>query len=180
QWGGAGWGQYRGGDINGTFEGSGTLGAQPAVDARWVVRDSTLEGEPLASQGAARISGPRVQRVVAQASLGGARLTARGDFGRPGDELGWALEGPSIEYLLGNFTGARRANGTLTGTFEEPQAAFSAEASELVLPTGMEIKSARAKASGGLAKHAVELSAKGEGLDLQARLRGAWRGEAGW
>jgi len=39
---------------------------------------------------------------------------------------------------------------------------------------------ARAKASGSLAKHAVELSAKGEGLDLQTRLRGAWRGEAGW
>src|SRR5262249_12417300 len=97
-----------------------------------------------------------------------------------GDELGWALEVPRIEYFLGNLTGALRANGTLTGTFEEPQAAFTAEASELVLPTGMEIKSARAKASGSLAKHAAELSAKGEGLDLQARLRGGWRGEAGW
>jgi translocation and assembly module TamB len=173
-------GQYPGGDINGTFEGAGTLGAQPEVDARWSVRDSKLEGEPLASQGAARISGSRAQRVVAQASLGGARLTARGDFGRPGDELGWALEVPSIEYFLGNFTGTLRANGTLTGTLEEPQAALTAEATELVLPTGMEIKSARAKASGSLAKHAVELSAKGEGLDLQARARGAWRGEAGW
>src|ERR1041384_2457820 len=62
-------GQYPGGDINGTFEGSGTLGTQPAVDARWVVRDSNLEGEPLASQGAARLSGSRAQRVVAQATL---------------------------------------------------------------------------------------------------------------
>src|SRR6185369_6732606 len=173
-------GQYPGGDINGSFEGAGTLGAQPAVDARWVVRDSTLEGEPLASQGAARISGSRAQRIVAQASLGGARLTARGDFGRPGDELGWALEVPSIAYFLGDFTGALRASGTLGGSFEEPQAAFAAEASDLVLPTGMLIKSVRAKASGSLAKHAAELSAKGEGLDLQARLRGGWHGEAGW
>ena len=173
-------GQYPAGDINGTFEGAGTLGAQPTVDARWVVRDSTLEGEPLASQGAAHISGSRAQRVVAQASLGGARLTARGDFGRPGDELGWALEVPRIEYFLGDLAGALRANGTLGGTFEEPQAAFTAEASNLVLPTGMEIKSARAKASGSLAKHAVELSATGGGLDLQARARGGWRGDAGW
>jgi translocation and assembly module TamB len=173
-------GQYPGGDVNGTFEGAGTLGAQPTVDARWVVRDSTLEGEPLASQGAAHISGSRAQRIVAQASLGGARLTARGDFGRPGDELGWALEVPSIAYFLGDFTGALRASGTLGGTFEEPQAAFTAEASDLVLPTGMQIKSARAKASGSLAKHAADLSAKGEGLDLQARVRGGWRGEAGW
>jgi translocation and assembly module TamB len=173
-------GQYPGGDVNGAFEGTGTLGAQPGGDLRWVVRDSTLEGEALASEGAARISGSRAQRVVAQASLGGARLTARGDFGRTGDELGWALEVPSIEYFLGDFTGALRANGTLKGTFEDPQAAFTVEASELVLPTGMKISSARAKAGGSLAKHAVELSAKGEGLDLQARLRGGWRGEAGW
>jgi len=173
-------GQYPGGDINGSFEGTGTLGARPAVDARWVVRDSTLEGEALASQGAARVSGSRAQRIVAQASLGGARLTARGDFGRPGDALGWALEVPSIDYFLGDFSGALRANGTLSGTFEEPQAAFTVEASDLVLPTGMEIKSARAKASGNLSKHAAELSAKGDGLDLQARVRGGWRGEAGW
>src|SRR5262249_2253562 len=126
-------GQYPGGDINGSFDGSGTLGAQPLVDARWVVRDSKLEGQPLASHGAARISGSRAQRVVAQASLGGARLTARGDFGRPGDELGWALEVPRVEYFLGDFTGALRANGTLSGTFEEPQATFTAEANELVL-----------------------------------------------
>jgi translocation and assembly module TamB len=173
-------GQYPGGDVSGTFEGAGTLGAQPTVDARWVVRDSTLEGEPFASQGAARISGSRAQRVVAQASLGGARLTARGDFGRPGDELGWALEVPRIEYFLGNFTGALRANGTLGGTFGEPQAAVTAEASDLVLPIGMEIRSARAKASGSLGKHTVELLAKGDGLDLQVRARGGWRGEAGW
>jgi translocation and assembly module TamB len=140
-------GQYPGGDINGSFEGTGTLGARPAVDARWVVRDSTLEGEALASQGAARVSGSRAQRIVAQASLGGARLTARGDFGRPGDALGWALEVPSIDYFLGDFSGALRANGTLSGTFEEPRAAFTVEASDLVLPTGMEIKSARAKAA---------------------------------
>src|SRR4051812_2246524 len=173
-------GQYPGGDINGTFDGIGTLGAQPTVDARWIVRDSTLEGAPLASQGAARISGSRAQRVVAQASLGGARLTLRGEFGRSGDELGWAPEVPRIEYFLGDLTGALRANGTVGGTFEEPQAALTAEATDLVLPAGIEISSARAKASGSLAKHAVELVVKGEGLDLHARARGGWRGEAGW
>ena len=167
--------------INGTFEGAGTLGAQPTVDARWVVRDSTLEGEPLASQGAAHISGSRAQRVVAQASLGGARLTARGDFGRPGDELGWALEVPSIEYFLGDFTGALRASGTLGGTFAEPQAAFTAEASNLVLPTGMADQE-RAAPRRAAASPSMPPSSRrtGEGLDLQARLRGGWRGEAGW
>jgi translocation and assembly module TamB len=173
-------GQYPGGDINGTLEGSGTLGADPAVDARWAIRNSKLEGEALESRGAARVVGKRVSRVVAQASLGGARLTARGDFGRPGDELGWALEVPSIDYFLGDFTGALRANGTLTGTFEEPRAALTAEATEVVLPNGMAIRTARAKASGSLAKHAGEVSVRAEGIDLIARLSGGWLGEAGW
>jgi translocation and assembly module TamB len=173
-------GQYPGGDINGAFEGSGTLGAQLLVDARWVLRDSMLEGEALESRGAARFSGARVSRVVAEARLGGARLTARGDFGRTGDELGWALEVPSIEYFLGNMSGTLSANGTLTGTFDEPQAALTAQASGLVLPTGMAVKSARAKLSGSLARHAGELSAQAEGANLSARLRGGWRGEAGW
>jgi translocation and assembly module TamB len=173
-------GQYPQGDINGAFEGSGTLGDDPAVDARWAIRDSTLEGEALESRGAARFAGKRVSRVVAQASLGGARLTARGDFGRPGDELGWALEVPSIEYFLGDFTGALRANGTLSGTLDEPRVALSAEATGLGLPTGMAIRTARAKASGSLAKHAGELSVRAEGVDLIARLSGGWLGEAGW
>src|SRR5262245_9448799 len=173
-------GRYPGGDINGALEGSGTLGDDPTVDARWTIRDSKLEGEALESRGAARFAGKRVSRVVAQASLGGARLTARGDFGRAGDELGWALEVPSIEYFLGDFTGALRANGTLTGTLDEPRAALTAEANELVLPTGMAIKTARAKASGSLAKHAGEVSVRAEGVDLIARLSGGWLGEAGW
>lgn len=172
-------GQYPGGDINGAFDGAGTLGADPAVDARWVVRDSTLEGEPLESRGAARISSSRVSRVAAQASLGGARLAARGDFGRPGDELAWTLEVSSIDYFLGDITGALRASGTLAGSFSEPQASLAAEAKDLVLPNGLAIRSARAKASGSLARHAGELSVQGEGLDLEARLRGGWR-EAGW
>jgi translocation and assembly module TamB len=173
-------GRYPSGDINGAFEGSGTLGAQPLVDARWVVRDSMLEGEALESRGAARISGPRISRVVADARLAGARLTARGDFGRAGDELGWALEVPSVEYFLGDISGALSAHGTLTGTFDEPQAALTAEATGLVLPTGMAVKRARAKVSGSLAKHAGELSAQAEGANLAARLRGGWRGDAGW
>jgi translocation and assembly module TamB len=173
-------GQYPQGDINGTFEGSGTLGDDPAVDARWTIRDSTLEGQALASRGAARFAGKRASRVAAQASLGGARLTARGDFGRPGDELGWTLEVPSIEYFLGDFTGALRANGTLTGTLDQPRAALTAEAAAVGLPTGMEIRTARVKASGTLAKHAGEISVRAEGVDLIARLSGGWLGEAGW
>ena len=109
-------------------------------------------------------------------AYGGARLTARGDFGRPGDELGWALEVPGIESFLGDFTGALNANGTLSGTFEEPRVALTAEAKNVVFPTGMAIRAARAKASGSLDQHAGEVSVRAEGIDLIARLSGGWRG----
>jgi translocation and assembly module TamB len=176
----ASFGEYPGGDINGSLDGAGTLGADPAVDARWVIQDSTLEGEALESRGAARISRTRASRVAAQASLGGARLTARGDFGRPGDELGWALEVPRIDHFLGDITGSLQADGTLGGTFDEPQASLVAKARALGLPHGIALKSATAKASGSLARHAAEISLQAEGLELDARLRGGWRKESGW
>src|SRR6185295_7993032 len=88
----ASFGDYPAGDINGSLEGAGTLGADAALDARWQIRDSTLEGAALESRGAARVSRTRASRVDAQASLGGALLTARGDFGGRGDELRWDLQ----------------------------------------------------------------------------------------
>jgi translocation and assembly module TamB len=176
----ASFGEYPAADINGSLEGSGTLGADPAVDARWVIQDSTLEGEALESRGAARLSRTRAARVAAQASLGGARLTARGDFGRRGDELGWTLEVPRLDHFFGDITGRLQANGTLTGSFDEPQGALVAKATALGLPQGIAVKSATAKASGSLVRHAAELTLQAEGLELDARLRGGWRKEAGW
>jgi len=176
----ASFGEYPGGNINGSLEGAGTLGADPVADARWQIRDSTLEGEALESQGAARISRTRATRVSARASLGGARFTARGDLGGRGDELGWSLELPRIDDFLGGIGGSLQASGTLTGSFDEPQGSLVAKATALTLPHGMTLRSASAKASGSLARHAVELSVRAEGLELHARLRGGWQKQAGW
>ena len=173
-------GEYPQGDLNGRVEGSGVLGDDPMVDGRWTVKDSTLRGEPLETTGAGRFSRSHASRVIAQARLGGARMTARGDFGRPGDELGWALEVPRIEDFIESITGRLDANGTLSGTLQAPRAAFVASAEDVQLPQGMQIRSARAKASGTLAQHSAELTVDAEGIDLAARLRGAWTPEAGW
>jgi translocation and assembly module TamB len=140
-------GEYPSGDISGAVEGTGSLGAAPALDARWTIENSTLRGEAFESRGAARLSRTRAAQVIAQARVGGARLTARGDFGRPGDELGWALEVPRIEHFLADIRGRLDANGTLAGS---------------------------------LAQHSADISLQAEGIDLAARLRGGWKGEAGW
>jgi translocation and assembly module TamB len=173
-------GEYPSGDINGSVEGNGRLGAEPAVDARWAIQDSTLEGRTLETRGAGRFSRAGAARVLAQARFGGARLTARGDFGRPGDELGWALEVPGIEHFVAGLEGRLDASGTLAGTLEEPRGTLVAKAAQLRLPQGMLLRSATAKASGSLARHSADLSVLAEGVNLDARLRGGWRKESGW
>lgn len=145
-------GEYPGGDINGAVEGSGTLGADPAVEARWTIADSTLQGEALQSRGSARLSRSRATRVAAEAVFGGARLGARGDLGAAGDELAWTLEVPRIEHFLEEFAGRLQASGTLSGSLDAPQGTIVARASALRLPQGMSVKSATAKARGSLAR----------------------------
>lgn len=173
-------GEYPAGDINGAVEGTGRLGADPVVDVRWTIQNSVLAGEALESRGAGRFSRSHASGVVAQARVGGARLTARGDFGRPKDELGWALEVPRIEHFLEGFSGRLDASGTLAGSMEAPRATIVATAQTLRLPHGMAISSARAKAGGTLAQHSADVSLQAEGVDLAARLRGGWSGKAGW
>jgi translocation and assembly module TamB len=173
-------GRYPSGDISGSLNAAGTLGKDLRVDADWRIRDSTLEGEALESRGAARISRSRVSQMVADASFGGTRLTARGDFGRPGDELGWALQAPRIDDFIGGISGRLEANGTLSGSWDNPQASLSAQVFGLRLPNGMALNTARAKASGSLLNHVADISLHGEGLELDARLRGGWRKQAGW
>ena len=173
-------GRYPNAQLSGTLDASGVLGPSLRVDARWVIDKSLLEGEAFASRGAARISRGRTANVVAEATLANARLSARGDFGRPGDELGWALEAPSIEHFFGDVSGSLRANGRLTGTFENPQGSLAATASALRLPHGMGLRSVSAKASGSVASHVADVTVRADDVDLSARLRGGWKAQAGW
>jgi len=173
-------GEYPSGSISGNVDATGALGKDLQVDVRWLIQDSTLEGEALASRGAARITDGRVSQANVDTRLGGARLTARGDFGRPNDKLALELEAPRIDHFIGGIAGSLRASGTLSGSWETPQASLSAQAIGVRLPNGMALKAASAKAGGSLLNHTADISLQAEGLDLQARLRGGWRKQAGW
>ncbi len=173
-------GEYPPGSINGALEASGVLGADFSADARWALKNSVLQGESFASQGTARIARNRVSRARAQASLGHARLTARGAFGRPGDEIELQLDAPQLAQFAAGLSGRLRASARLSGSWDTPRGSAQAEASALGLPNGMLLDTVIAKASGMLTKHDVEVFLKGEGLDLAARLRGGWREASGW
>jgi translocation and assembly module TamB len=172
-------GDYPDGSIHGSVEASGVLQESFAVDARWDIRESTLRGEALASRGRARISRGRVSRADAEATLGKARVTARGDFGRPGDEMNLELAAAQLAQLVEGWSGELRASARLTGSWESPQGSVQAQASRVTLPNRLSLASVTAKASGSLARHDGEVRVKAEGLDLAARLRGGWQA-SGW
>jgi translocation and assembly module TamB len=167
-------GDYPAGSLNGNLDATGTLGTDYRVDARWIVRDSTLLGAPFASRGAAHIAPRRLTQVDAGLQLGGANLNARGDFGRRGDELAWQLEVQQIAQFLDDAAGRLRASGRLRGTWDNPQGDLEAQALGLRLRDRIPLKAVAAKASGSLAQHDAQLSLQAEGLDLDARLRGRW------
>jgi translocation and assembly module TamB len=177
----AAFGDYPEASLNGSLIAEGGLGGNAQVGVQWALRESSLFGRALQSSGAARISRDRVTQAQAEATLGKTWARLRGDFGRAGDELLWALEVTSLGELAPGLAGRLSATGTLTGAWADPRAVFTAQAEALQLGRGMRLDSVNAKVSGSLLRHDAELSAKTQGLQLEARLRGGWRGgNEGW
>jgi translocation and assembly module TamB len=174
-------GDYPEGSLNGSLIAEGGLGGNAQIGVQWTLRESRLFGRALESRGAARISRGRVTQAQAEATLGKTWARLRGDFGRAGDELAWALEITRLDELAPALAGRLSATGTLTGAWEDPRAQFTAQAQALQLAHGVRLDSVNAKVSGSLSRHDAELSAKTQGLRLEARLRGGWRGgREGW
>jgi translocation and assembly module TamB len=173
-------GDYPVGSLSGAVWASGRLDPRH-IDLKWNLRDSVLYGYAFQSEGAARVSGVQVSQVDAEVRLGANRLTARGAFGRPGDELAVALDAQRLEEFA-PASGSVRARGTLTGPLDKIRAVASAEADGLTLPGGVQFQKALAKVKGTLAEHELELAAQAPelALELQARLRGGWTLARGW
>jgi translocation and assembly module TamB len=174
-------GDYPAGSLSGSVDATGRLGAERHIDAKWDLRDSTLYDHVFHSEGAARVSGNQVSKVNAEVRLGGNRLTARGAFGRPGDQLAVALDAPRLEEFA-PIAGSVRARATLTGSLDKLRAVASAEADGLTLPGGVQFQKAAAKLNGTLAAHEIELAGQAPefALELEARLRGGWTAARGW
>lgn len=172
-------GDYPYGSINGQLKASGLLGDDLSIDAAWTVKESALRGEAFASRGSARIARDRISRADAQAMLGESRLSARGAFGRPGDELALELESPDVGQFIAGLSGRVSADARLSGSWSSPRGDVRARADRLTLPNHVTLASVTAEASGALARHEGTIALKADGLDLLARLRGGWLA-SGW
>jgi translocation and assembly module TamB len=173
-------GDYPAGSLTGAVLASGRLEPR-SIELKWSLRESVLYEHTFATEGAARLEGTRVTGADASLRLGANRLTARGAYGRAGDELVVALEAPRLEEFTA-LAGSLRARGTVSGSLENPRVALSGEAPALELPGGVQLEKVAAKLAGTLAAHDAEIAALAPelALDFDARLRGAWTLARGW
>ena len=173
-------GDYPAGSLSGSAIAGGRLNPRE-IDVSWTLRDSTLYEHTFRSEGSAHLSGERVTQADADVRLGANRLTARGAYGRAADALTLTLDAPKLEEFA-PIGGSLRARGTLSGTLDNPRAAFSAEAKVLELPGKVQLQHVSAKLNGTFGAHEAEISAQAPelALDVDARLRGAWNGARGW
>ena len=176
----AAFGDYPAGALSGSLVAAGKLEPRE-VELKWSLADSVLYGHSFQSKGAARILGERVTQADGELRLGANRLTARGAYGRAGDQLSVALDAPRLEEFT-PLSGNLRARGTLSGALANPRASLTAESDALTLPGAIQLQGLKAKLQGTLAAHDAELTAAAPdlALDMSALLRGGWSAARGW
>ncbi|HZM36064.1 MAG TPA: translocation/assembly module TamB domain-containing protein [Burkholderiales bacterium] len=170
-------GDYPEGALNASIAASGTA---EQMDVAWTLRESTLLGRALASQGSARVAKSRATRVQAEASYGGAQANIRGAFGGVADSMAWSLSVPDLEEFGDQLGGALSARGTLSGDLSDPRATGSAQVENLQLPGAVHLAQASASFEGRLGEHEIALAARASGHAPRARMRGGWHGARGW
>jgi len=176
----AAFGDFPRASLNGNLEIEGSFGAAPYADARWTLKDSTLLGRALATQGRARFSGDRISRVQAGARYGPAQLGARGAFGKPGDRLDLDVEVADLSVLAAELQGRLRAQGALSGGWSAPALRARATVDALRLPGDDKARAAKASFDGTLAQHSGDVHLEATGSTFHARLVGGWSEAQTW
>ncbi|HWI36653.1 MAG TPA: translocation/assembly module TamB domain-containing protein [Burkholderiales bacterium] len=172
----AAFGDYPAAAISGTVAGKGNYGKDIRADVEWSLADSNLYGEPLHTNGKARVAGKRVLDANADATLADTHATIRGAFGGAGDRLAWTLEAPKLEEHVEGMSGRLKASGSLGGTWENPSLVLEAQGEELEFPHGLKASRANAEFAGTATRHAAQILLRVEGTDIQARLAGSFKG----
>jgi translocation and assembly module TamB len=141
------------GDLNFTFVTSGSLADGIAGQAKLDIAPSTYAGLPAA--GRVDISGDkrRIASADVDVTLGEARVSAKGSFGRTGDALDLTFRAPNLS-VIGKAFGvalAGRAEGSarLTGTFQSPAGRIELTGANLVFPSNVYVHELALRAEAG-------------------------------
>jgi translocation and assembly module TamB len=100
--------------INAQITADGRLTQAPTINARFVLHDSQYNKQPLRGRGQLKLDWPLVSGVDLQLALGSNEMTAKGAFGRPGEQLQVRINAPQLALpgLRGDLSGNFRLGGT--------------------------------------------------------------------
>lgn len=127
------------GDVSLKFEASGAPDGVIALD--WSLGPGRLADVDVNGSGHVVIDGERLADAVIDVSVGRNAFSLRGAWGGAGDELLIALDASRLESLALGFAGSAKLDASLSGTLADPTGRFSLDASRLMLPDGVYMKS---------------------------------------
>jgi len=141
------------GDLSFAFVASGALADGVSGEAKLDIAPSTWSG--LAAGGHIYVAGDR-RRIASSdvdVTLGEARVTARGAFGRAGDAMDLTFRAPNLAALaqpLGvALAGSAQGEARLTGTFAAPAGRLSLTGANLALPSNVFVRELTARVEAG-------------------------------
>ncbi|HET7729617.1 MAG TPA: translocation/assembly module TamB domain-containing protein [Usitatibacter sp.] len=159
------------GDLNFAFVATGNLAAGVAGEARLEIAPSTYAGLP--AQGRVLVAGDakRIANADVDVTLGEARLTARGSFGREGDAMDVTFRVPNLAAVARPFgvqaAGRAQGEGRLTGTFKSPAGRVSLTGADLALPSNVFVKELALRAEAGVdPESAIDASVQARGISM--------------
>jgi translocation and assembly module TamB len=121
---------------------AGGTAAGPAGTINFKMRNSHVAKQPVSGHGRVEVAGLSRARGEVEVRLGSNHLTARGGFGRKGDQLQFELLAPALVQIGQGFNGSLTAKAVLEsgsvdfseGDFQWTDMTFSAKGNNLVLP----------------------------------------------
>jgi translocation and assembly module TamB len=129
-------GAFPAGDINGDLTLSGQLLPQWQMQAKLALRPSRLLAEALDGSASLKADATHVSDVAVNLTLGRNLLTLKGDFGAPGEQLAWNIDGKQLNSVRSDLVGSLAARGIIDGSFAAPRSSFSLDARNLGLRSG--------------------------------------------
>lgn len=109
------------GSIDGTFDASGRAGKDWRGSLSLALQpQSTLSGAPLSGHAKFDADRAHVSGADVLLQLGPNVATARGAFGRAGDNLDWRIDAPKLATLGAGYAGELHGGGRLSGSMQAP------------------------------------------------------------
>ena len=158
--------------LNLDFSTQGTLAETIAVNAEWMIPESSFQSLPLTGQGKLALQGQRLSQADVTLTVAGNTLNTRGAVGQEGDRLTFALNAPTLAKLGLDVSGQVKAEGTVSGELPRPDVILQLTAGQLHVADALRVDGleAQAQISQGLVRPsdvAVTVTGLGDGKGAQ-------------